>query len=129
MSDRTIKTEQDTAALELKIALFLRYGVLFSGSLMLAGWIALFDFKNNPLREFSRYQRLPLGNILALSIDKGNWGLLVAYLGLIALIALPTLRVFLTCILFIRSRDFLLAAVAGFVLLVLIFSFCLGLET
>ena len=71
---------------------------------------------------------LPFLDAIAHAWSRRNIPELLAQAGLIALISLPFLRVLMTAVLFIKQKDFALAAVAGFVLMVLIISCLLGLE-
>ena len=115
-------------SLELKIAKFLRAGVLVAGFLMLAGWLASFQWTGNPLAHFKTYSQLSMFLNFELAIMDGNWGLCLSYVGLIALISLPVLRVLLTMVLFIKQKEFILAGVAALVLLGLFVSFTFGIE-
>ena len=114
--------------LELKISKFLRVGVLVAGVLMFIGWLVSFQWPGNPLANFETYSQLSLIFHLELAFMDGNWGLLLSYAGLVALISLPVLRVFLTMILFIKQKEFILGAVAALVLLGLFLSFTFGIE-
>jgi len=118
--------------LEILIAKFLRYGVLFSGLLMLSGWLSTLRLDEslfaNPLAKYSVYKTEPLNLQLHEAIGNHQWGVILTYCGLSVLISLPVLRVLLTSILFMKMGDKILAAIAASVLLVLIFSFALGFE-
>ena len=114
--------------LELKIAKFLRLGVLVAGLLMLSGWLLSFEWAGNPLERFQTYSQLSLLLHLELALMDQNWGLLLSYVGLISLISLPVIRVFLTMILFLKQKEFILGAVAALVLLGLVLSFTFGIE-
>jgi uncharacterized membrane protein len=115
-------------SLELRIGKFLRIGVIFAGSLMLIGWLSKFNFTVNSLYVFDTYDQIPLKDILAFHYIRKDWGTLVSYLGLTTLISLPVIRVFLTTIIFIKQKEFALAAIAFVVLLALFFSMALGIE-
>lgn len=115
-------------SLELRISLLLRWGVLLAGAFMLIGWITLLDFSQNPLAEFHEYKGEGLKQSLQTALDNGQWGLLVAYLGLALLISLPLLRVLMTAVLFVKQKERVLAAIAFVVFATLILSFSLGIE-
>jgi uncharacterized membrane protein len=105
--------------LELRISKFLRYGVLCSGALMLAG--LFLDFKSDPFSGLRTYQVVPLTDQIVAS----NY---LAYAGLASLILLPILRVFLTGAIFLFTKERKLAAIAGVVLFCLLFSLVMGIE-
>ncbi len=114
--------------LELRIAKFLRIGVIVAGLLMLAGFVLNFQLRGNPFFNFETYDRIPLADLLAHHWAHRRWGQLVSYAGLGALISLPLIRVLLTAVLFLRQRDYLMAILAGLVLAGLAVSFTLGFE-
>jgi uncharacterized membrane protein len=114
--------------LELFIAKFLRYGVLAAGLLLFAGWMSQINFHQNIFVNFETYHYAPLVPTLKALLANQNWGLLIAYVGLIALIALPITRVALVAVVFLIERDFLLAGCAIVVLFGLALSFVLGFE-
>lgn len=115
-------------ALELKISKLLRIGVIAAGSLMLLGWISFLDFSQNPLIAFQSYKDESLVESLQTSLQNHDWGLLIAYAGLMILISLPLLRVLMTGILFVKQKEKILAGIAFFVFAILIISFSLGIE-
>ncbi|WP_413287520.1 DUF1634 domain-containing protein [Bdellovibrio sp. HCB337] len=114
--------------LELKISHLLRWGVLFAGAFMLMGWISFLDFTQNPLAAFHDYREETLSQSLTHAFETHDWGLLLAYLGLMILISLPLLRVLMTGVLFVKQKEKTLAVVAFFVFAILILSFSLGIE-
>lgn len=114
--------------LELKISKLLRAGVLLAGALMLVGWMSFLDFSQNPLLAFHDYKNESLLQSLQQALQSQDWGVLLAYAGLVILICLPLLRVLLTGILFIKQKEKLLAFIAFFVFAILILSFTLGIE-
>ncbi len=120
------QTDTRLFSLELFIAKFLRYGVLLAGGLMFIGWMMQIDFQHDTFAAFKQYQHLPLTQALDAAFANHAYGLLVAYLGLFVLIALPILRVGLTAIVFIIEKDYALAACAALVLSGLALSFALG---
>ena len=114
--------------LELRIAKFLRVGVLVAGLFMLIGWLSHLYFQGSSFEVFKTYQAVSLNETLKLAIANNAWTELLAYLGLGILISLPITRVFLTAFLFLKQKEYLLAAIATFVLVSLIVSFSLGIE-
>lgn len=122
------KNEKSLEELELKIATFLRVGVILAGVLIFSGWIFNLKFNQDPFLAFRIYDTLPLQNILAIYYRNGNWPILVCYLGLAVLISLPLIRVLLTAYLFLKQKDFLLGTIAFVVFLALVASFFLGIE-
>lgn len=115
-------------SLELKISKFLRVGVLLSGLLMLTGWIAQLIAKGSSFELFKTYNAASIQETLKIAIANNSWSELIAYLGLIILIALPITRVFLTAFLFLKQKEYVLAGIASFVLIALLVSFSLGIE-
>jgi uncharacterized membrane protein len=115
-------------SLELKIAHFLRAGVIISGVIMFAGWMTQFKLSGNPFFNFETYDRISLSELIKFHIHKKDWGILLSYLGLISLISLPLIRVLLTAILFIKQKEFKLAVIAVVVLIGLMASMSLGIE-
>lgn len=118
----------DIESLELKIAKFLRYGVMLSGAIMLVGWLMQFKLQGNPFFNFETYDQLPLLDLLKLHIRNKDYGVLLSYAGLVSLISLPFIRVLLTAILFIKQKEFILALIAFVVLSGLILSMSLGID-
>jgi uncharacterized membrane protein len=115
-------------SLELKIAKFLRIGVVFAGILMFAGWMTQFKFLGNSFFNFETYDHIPLVDLLKFHFKREDWGIFVSYLGLGILVCLPVIRVTLTAYLFIRQKEYALSLIAFTVLLGLIFSMSLGIE-
>lgn len=115
-------------SLELKIAKFLRYGVLVAGAVMLAGWLMQFKLQGNPFFNFETYDQIPLTDLLKFHVGNRDWGILLSYCGLITLISLPFIRVLLTAILFLKQKEFILAVIAVVVLSGLILSMSLGID-
>jgi uncharacterized membrane protein len=120
--------KKNLETLELRISLFLRYGVLIAGGLMLIGWLANLQLSGNPLAAFHEYAPMRLPDALSLAVWSGAWGKLLSYVGLFVLISLPVLRVLMTGVLFVLQGERRLAAVAFIVLAVLALSFALGFE-
>lgn len=123
-----MKNDEQLLKLELLIAKLLRYGVLFAGALLLIGWCSQFNFTENPLAQFSTFHRETLLTSIRTHFSQGEWGILTAYVGLVALISLPFLRVILTAFLFFKQREFVLAGVATFVCFALLVSVLLGID-
>jgi uncharacterized membrane protein len=118
----------DIEKLELKIARFLRAGVVLSGLLMFAGWALQFKWSGNPFYFFDMYDPLPIQEIIRIYVRNENYGALLSYAGLGFLISLPIIRVLLTSILFARQKEYGLALIAAFVLIGLIVSMSLGID-
>lgn len=114
--------------LELKISKFLRLGIIVAGVLILGGWLVQLKFVANPFYNFEYYDQIPLQNLVMFHIRTKQWGYLVSYLGLFCLISLPIIRVFLTAILFVKQKEYVLANLAFFVLVGLLGSLFLGIE-
>jgi uncharacterized membrane protein len=117
-----------TEELELKISIFLRYGVLVAGVLILGGWLMTVKWSADPFFSFQMYGELPLKEIIAIYLRTDNYGMLVSLAGLGCLISLPIIRVLLTAWLFFWQKDFMLAFIAVCVFLGLLASFTLGIE-
>ncbi len=115
-------------SLELKISKFLRAGVLLAGIFLAIGWISNLFLHGFNYEHLQTYHELSLLDALKAIVARGNWGDLIGYIGLGILIFLPISRVFLTAWLFIKQKEYLLAGIAGFVLVALIVSFTLGIE-
>ncbi|AUN99546.1 DUF1634 domain-containing protein [Bacteriovorax stolpii] len=115
-------------SLELKISKFLRLGVLVAGLFMLVGWISQSVTQPDSLLALKTYHSSTLSETLSNAWTTNSWGVLISYLGLAILISLPITRVFLTAVLFLKQKEYLLAGIAAFVLVALIVSFSLGIE-
>jgi uncharacterized membrane protein len=122
------KSSQNLESLELRIAKILRYGVLVAGLFLLIGWAAQINFSKNIFNDFHDYQSSPLLGSLELAWRQGAWGSLTAYAGLLILICLPLLRVVMTGAVFLKQKDYIMAAVVGLVLMGLVISIGLGFE-
>lgn len=112
--------------LELKIAKFLRLGVLVSGILIFVGWLMKFKLGVNPFYVFQDYDQISLPVLLRHYWKRRDWGVLISYAGMAALISLPIIRVMLTGVLFLKQKEHHLAIITLIVLLGLIGSFFLG---
>jgi len=114
--------------LELKISKFLRVGVLVAGALMATGWIANVLAGAGSVNLLEHYANVSLNRDWRDSVARGDWFRLTSYVGLFVLISLPFTRVVLTAVLFVKQREWVLAAVAGFVALALVGSVVMGIE-
>lgn len=122
------KMDKELESLELRIAKFLRFGVILAGILIFGGWVVTLNLYKDPFYSFQIYDTFPLQNILSIYYRNGNWGILISYLGLAVLISLPLIRVLLTACLFLKQKDYLLGTIAFVVLMALLVSFFLGIE-
>lgn len=114
--------------LELRISKFLRAGVVVAGILMLIGWLSNLILHGSNFESLKVYESISLGDSLRAAVNAGAWGDLCAYFGLLTLISLPLIRVFLTSIIFLKEKEYVLAGIAGFVLIALIVSCSLGID-
>lgn len=114
--------------LELKISHFLRIGVIVSAVLMFAGWITELNWSGDPFYNFQTYDQISFVSLVKFHLKRQDWGVLTSYLGLIALISLPLIRVFLTAILFLKQKEYVLAGIASIVLIGLVGSMALGFQ-
>lgn len=121
-----MKPDNKAYELELLIAKFLRWGVVFCGVLILAGWLMNLKFDANPFYVYRDYDPIPFWQLIQHYIRSGNIGGLVAYAGLASLVSLPVWRVFLTGVLFLRQKEKSLALIAFIVFTLLVISFLLG---
>lgn len=115
-------------SIELMIAKFLRYGVIFAGIVLFIGWMLQIDFAHNVYSGFMQYSQEDLIHRLSKAFSAQDWGVLVSYLGLLILISLPFIRVLLTAVVFIFEKDFLMASCAILVVFGLILSVSLGFQ-
>ncbi|ODS51082.1 MAG: hypothetical protein ABS42_00255 [Bdellovibrio sp. SCN 50-8] len=120
------KAIDKAADLEIRISLFLRYGVILAGLLIFVGWVLHLDVFANPFATFSVYHAEPLAEVVAKAFEEKSLTLLFSYAGLFCLISLPIIRVLLTAILFVREKQYAMAAMASFVFVALMLSFALG---
>jgi uncharacterized membrane protein len=120
---------KDLETMELKISKFLRIGVVISGITIAIGWAMAFRMSSDPFANLQSYSPLNLIDSLQMHAILQNWGHLIAYLGLMILISLPVLRVFLSVFLFINQKEKKMALIGAIVLIGLILSFSLGIET
>jgi uncharacterized membrane protein len=148
-------TEQKTEnieGVEMRISVFLRWGVVLSGFLMLFGltvthclsWFPSLAevFKpslhlpekpysfllTNTFESFGQYRVLSVQQMLQQFVNEGGWGNIFIFAGLCVLLALPALRVAFTAIMLFRQKESGLGICAVVVLLGLALSAFLGLE-
>lgn len=114
--------------LELKISHLLRAGVIAAGVFICAGWLLSWYTQGDLLSTFQTYHHQSLMESVQWALVMNNRGLLLSYFGLAVLVALPVVRVFMTGFLFIRQKDYLLAAMAYGVFIALLLSVFLGIE-
>ncbi len=115
-------------SLELFIAKLLRYGVYTSTFLIATGWLLITTQSPENWTQYQQYHLYPLQDVMLRIWKAKDWGYLISYLGLTTLILLPFIRVLMTSAIFIKQKDYLMAAIAGVVLLGLTFSFLMGFE-
>lgn len=122
------KSTDELINLELKISKFLRLGVIVSGIFMIVGWI-LESFKSeSSFEKLKSYNPIDFVDSFHFAYLNSDWASLLTYIGLIVLISLPTIRVLLTAVLFIKQKDIPMALLAIFVFSTLIASLVLGFE-
>lgn len=114
--------------MELKISHFLRWGVIASGLIIALGWILSFKADADPFAPLQTYEHLSLWQSIKISVLLENWGKLIAYVGLGMLISLPVIRVILSIILLLKTKEKTMALIGATVLIGLILSFSLGVE-
>lgn len=118
----------DINTMELKIAKFLRGGVILSGIIIAIGWAMSFKAASDPFIPLQTYSHLNLVDSIQMQAILQNWGKIIAYFGLTILISLPVIRVFLSILLFIKQKEKAMAILGTIVLFGLILSFSLGIE-
>lgn len=114
--------------LELLIAYFLRWGVLGAGILLLVGWLWMLSQEGDVLGQYKDYQPVDLIESLHWALIMNNKAYLTALAGLVLLVLLPVIRVFLAGVLFIKDREYRMAAMALAVFVALVTSFFLGID-
>jgi uncharacterized membrane protein len=119
---------KDIEALELRVAKFLRAGVIVAGSVILCGFLMGLSSSGNPFLKFQAYSPIPFSDLVRQNYQAREWSGLVTYLGLMVLISLPIIRVFLTAIIFMRQKEKLLSLIALTVLIGLLISLFMGFE-
>ncbi|WP_413583513.1 DUF1634 domain-containing protein [Bdellovibrio sp. HCB288] len=114
--------------LELRISKMLRSGVYVAGMLMTVGWLWGWIKNGDTLGSFTRYESRSLYETLNWAVITHDQPLIIGFAGLAVLVSLPIIRVFLTGVLFIKQKDYILAVMAFSVFVCLIASFFLGIE-
>lgn len=122
------KIHPSIESLELKISYFLRYGVFTAAGFLALGWFGRLLTTEGSLDHFQIYEPESLKILIQKALSAHDYAMLSATLGLTILISLPIIRVFLTAYLFLKSKDWYLAAMAIFVFAVLSVSFLLGID-
>lgn len=123
-----MKTDEQTYKLELRIAKFLRFGVIACGALISVGWLLNIKWSGDPFYIYRDYDPIPFWELVSHYIRSRNFGALICLFGLASLVSLPVWRVFLTGILFAKQKENKLAAIAFLVFTLLIISFLLGVS-
>lgn len=114
--------------LELTISKLLRIGVMAAGILLAIGWLWLFLNNGDLLANFESYEPRSFFETIQWSLINQDKAMLISLLGLALLVLLPIARVFMTGVLFLKQKDFVLAAMAFAVFACLIGSFMLGID-
>lgn len=127
-SSKTVETKSSLHELELLIAYFLRWGVLSSGMLLLVGWLWMLSQEGDVLGQYQDYHPEGLLESVHWALLLNNKAYLTALAGLVLLVLLPVIRVFLAGVLFIKDREYRMAAMALAVFVALVTSFFLGIE-
>jgi len=122
------KQSQALHDLELTISKLLRVGVLAAGILLAVGWLWLLFNDGDLLANFANYEPHSFFESLQWSLINQDKAMLISLAGLALLVLLPIARVFMTGVLFLKQKDFVLAAMAFAVFACLIGSFMLGIE-
>lgn len=114
--------------LELNISQLLRVGVLLAGVFLAIGWLWLWYNNGNMLESFTVYEPKTLLETVHWARLTNDHAMLVSVVGMVLLVSLPVVRVFLTGVLFIRQKEFVLATMAFLVFVALVSSFFLGID-
>lgn len=118
-------SDQQLRQAELLISYVLRGGVLLSAGIIGLG-IVLFYLRYLANPQSINTQNYPHTlSAVASGIASGN-PLAVIALGLLILLATPTLRVLISIVTFALERDFLYTAITALVLVILLASYLLG---
>lgn len=123
-----IEKKDSLHELEMTISHILRGGVLTSGALLLVGWLWMWFRDGDLLHTFKVYESHPFVEGLHWAVVKNDRAYLIAQAGLILLVCLPLIRVLMTTLLFVRTREKVLAGMAFLVFVALVGSFLLGVE-
>ena len=114
--------------LELRIAKFLRLGVVVAAAIIALGWLLSFKAEPEPFSSLKTYHQIDLFTQLELAFMDQNFGKLISFMGLIALISLPVIRVIFSTFLFVKQKEFIMAMIGSIVLIGLLISFSFGIE-
>ncbi len=125
---RTDPTHDPLHKLELIISQLLRAGVLIAGVFLLIGWLWLWNNNGSLLQSFTVYEPKSLLETIHWALLTNDRPMVISMVGLILLVCLPVVRVFLTGVLFIKQKDFILATMAFLVFTALVISFSLGID-
>jgi uncharacterized membrane protein len=118
-------SDQQIRRAELIISYVLRGGVLLSAGVILLGVILFYlRYAANSHSVYTRTYPHSLGGVVQ-GVTHGN-PLAVIALGLLILLATPTLRVVISIVTFAIEHDWLYTAITALVLLILLVSFLLG---
>ena len=115
-------------ALEMKIAKFLRYGILVAGAFIAIGWLSSFSWTMNPFDKFQTYQHVSFMQQAEIAFMEQDPWFFVSFFGLFVLISLPVIRVMLTGFLFFKQKEKAMGTMAFVVLFFLVLSFVFGFE-
>lgn len=121
------KSQSSLFKLELIISQVLRTGVHIAGSCLLVGWLWMW-YHGGDIYALRFYEEHSLLEAIQWALLMQNRGFFICMAGFAVLISLPLIRVFMTGILFLKQKEFLLSSLAFGVFLALILSFSLGLE-
>ncbi|MBO9665333.1 MAG: DUF1634 domain-containing protein [Bdellovibrio sp.] len=122
------KQNEELHDLELIISKLLRVGVLCAGIFLLLGWLWLWYNNGDVLSSFTTYEPRGFFETIHWALLTQDRAMLVSMVGLAVLVLLPIARVFLTGVLFVKQKDFMLALMAFAVFACLIASFLLGID-
>jgi uncharacterized membrane protein len=124
-ADEGGNSDQQMRRAELIISYVLRGGVLLSAGVILLGVILFYiRYAANSHSVYTQTYPHSLGGVVQ-GVTHGNPLALIA-LGLLILLATPTLRVVISIVTFAIERDWLYTAITALVLLILLVSFLLG---
>lgn len=123
----TEKSQSSLFKLELIISQILRTGVLISGTCLLVGWLWMW-YHGADIYALKFYEEHSLLESFQWALLMQNRGFFICMAGFAILISLPLIRVFMTGVLFLKQKEYLLGSLAFGVFLALILSFSLGLE-
>lgn len=114
--------------LELITSHLLRVGVLIAGVFLLIGWVWLWIKNGDSLQNFQTYEPTGLIESIHWSLVNNDRAMMVSIVGMVLLVLLPVARVFMTGVLFIKQKDYILALMAFLVFIALVASCFLGID-